>query len=148
MEMNRSLFGRQLPVAAGLAATIVALLSSSGARGEAVPNEKPPATGNVYAKWQNRPFQETARFPIAVWLQAPRNAPKYQALGINLFVALWEGPAAEQIAELKRHRMPVICEQNDYALKHLGEDRTIHLLDGRFEDDFAPYAVHLYEVVP
>ena len=148
MEMNRSLFGRQLPVAAGLAATIVALLSSSGARGEAVPNEKPPATGNVYAKWQNRPFQETARFPIAVWLQAPRNAPSTRLSASISSLPCGKDRPPSRIAELKRHRMPVICEQNDYALKHLGEDRTIHLLDGRFEDDFAPYAVHLYEVVP
>ena len=135
MEMNRSLFGRQLPVAAGLAAAIVALLCSSGARGEAVPNEKPPATGNVYAKWRNGPFQETARFPIAVWLQDPRNAPKYQALGINLFVALWKGPTAEQIAELKRHRMPVICEQNDYALKHLDEKTIVGWMHGDEPDN-------------
>ncbi len=28
----------------------------------------------------------------------------------------------------------------------LGENRSIPLRDGRFEDDFAPYAVHLYRV--
>ena len=28
----------------------------------------------------------------------------------------------------------------------IGEDRTIRMHDGRFEDDFAPHAVHLYHV--
>ena len=28
----------------------------------------------------------------------------------------------------------------------LGEDRSIPLQDNRFEDDFAPYAVHLYRI--
>jgi hypothetical protein len=56
-----------------------------------------------------------------VWLQAPRNAPRYQALGINLYVALWRGPNEEQVAELKRHKMPVICGLNAYARAHLDE---------------------------
>ena len=34
------------------------------------------------------------------------------------------------------------------TIRAIGEDRTIPLHDGRFEDGFAPYAVHLYEVVP
>ena len=81
-------------------------------------------------RWQNGPGKDAKFFPIAVWLQDPRNAPKYQALGINLYVALWKGPTAGQIAELKRHHMPVICEQNEYALKHLDE-KTIVGLDAR-----------------
>ncbi len=28
-------------------------------------------------------------------IQDPRNAPKYQALGVNLYVALWKGPTAD-----------------------------------------------------
>jgi hypothetical protein len=29
----------------------------------------------------------------------------------------------------------------------LGEDRTVTVKNGRFEDDFAPYAVHLYRIL-
>ena len=135
METSRCLFRRRLPVAAGLAIAIVIFLCSPVARGEAASNEKPPATASVYAKWHNGPGQDTAHFPIAVWLQDPRNAPKYQALGINLYVALWKGPTAEQIAELKRHRMPVICDQNDYALKHLDEKTIVGWMHGDEPDN-------------
>ncbi len=51
-------------------------------------------------------------FPIAVWLQEPRNAPKYKAIGINLYIGLWKGPTAGQLADLEKFSMPVICEQD------------------------------------
>ena len=55
--------------------------------------------------------------------QAPKRFPR-KAAGINLYVALWQGPTEEQLAELKKAGMPVICEQNGVALKHL-DDKTI-----------------------
>jgi hypothetical protein len=33
------------------------------------------------------------------------------------------------------------------TVRVLGEDRTIPARDGRFEDDFGPNAVHLYQIV-
>src|SRR5438093_887656 len=51
-------------------------------------------------------------FPIAVWLQAPRHAKRYQSAGINLYVGLWQGPTLGQLAELEKAGMPVICAQN------------------------------------
>lgn len=63
-------------------------------------------------------------FPIAVWLQNPSQAPKYREAGINLYVGLWRGPTEEQLAELKRHDMRVVCAQNSVGLKHL-DDPTI-----------------------
>ncbi len=57
-------------------------------------------------------------FPIAVWLQAPANAPQYAELGINTYVGLWKGPTDEQLRTLARHKMRVICDQNDLALRH------------------------------
>ncbi len=50
-------------------------------------------------------------FPIAVWLQDPRNAPRFKAAGINLYVGLWNGPTEPQLAALKQAGMPVICDQ-------------------------------------
>jgi len=41
-----------------------------------------------YAAWSNGPSASDDYFPIAVWLQSPRNAPKYKAIGVNLYVAL------------------------------------------------------------
>ncbi len=56
-------------------------------------------------------------FPIAVWLQDPRNAPRYQAAGINLYVALWKGPTREELNQLRAAHMPVICTQNAVGLE-------------------------------
>ena len=83
-----------------------------------------PAGGTGYAKWKNGPPSGADWFPIAVWLQDPKNAPKYAAAGINLYVGLWEGPTEDQLAALKTAGMPVICEQNEVGLKH-ADDRTI-----------------------
>ncbi|MBN2035366.1 MAG: hypothetical protein JW768_01360 [Chitinispirillaceae bacterium] len=58
-------------------------------------------------------------FPIAVWLQSPSNAAAYKATGINLYVGLWEGPTQQQLSDLKTAGMPVICDQNSYALDNL-----------------------------
>ncbi len=74
-----------------------------------------------YAQWTNGPGRDENYFPIAVWLQEPKLAEKYKAAGINLYLGLWKGPTAEQIALLKKANMPVICYQNEWALKHLDE---------------------------
>lgn len=55
-------------------------------------------------------------FPLAVWLQQPRNAERFKAAGINLYVGLWRGPTAEQLEALERSGMPVICAQNRFGL--------------------------------
>lgn len=57
-------------------------------------------------------------FPIAVWLQSPANARRFQAAGINLYVGLWNGPTREQLNQLQEARMPVVCEQNRFALEN------------------------------
>jgi hypothetical protein len=77
-----------------------------------------------YARWTNGPSNDPSFFPIAVWLQDPRNAPRFKAAGFNVFVGLWQGPTEDQLAALKRAGMSVICEQNEVALKHL-DDKTI-----------------------
>jgi hypothetical protein len=81
-------------------------------------------TANPYKKWKNSLPSDGSFFPIAVWLQDPRNAERYKAAGINLYIALWQGPTEAQLAELKKAGMPVVCAQNEVALKHL-DDKTI-----------------------
>ncbi len=136
MNTNRSLFLCRFLIAADLAMGIgMMVLCSPVARGEAAPNGNTSAKAHGYAKWQNGPGKDAKFFPIAVWLQDPRNAPKYQALGVNLYVALWKGPTAGQIAELKRHHMPVICDQNEYALKHLDEKIIVGWMHGDEPDN-------------
>jgi hypothetical protein len=62
-------------------------------------------------------------FPTAVWLQSPANAAKYKAIGINVYVALWQGPTEAQLDALEKVGMPVICEQSPRSLRF--KDRPI-----------------------
>jgi len=78
-------------------------------------------SGNPYGRWENGLPSDPSFFPIAVWLQAPNNAPRFQAAGINLFVGLWQGPTQEQLAELEAAGMPVICDHNEVGLAYQGE---------------------------
>lgn len=93
---------------------------------------------NVYAQWENGPAADDTYFPIAVWLQSPRNAPKYAAAGINLYIGLWKGPTEEQLAELKRHGMRVICEQNEVGLAHLDDPMIAGWMHGDEPDNAQP----------
>jgi hypothetical protein len=69
-----------------------------------------------FAKWKNGPPADPNYFPIAVWLQSPHHAAQFKAAGINLYVGLWRGPTPNQLAELARAGMPVICDQNAVGL--------------------------------
>ena len=69
-------------------------------------------------QWINGPSSSSNYFPIAVWLQDPKNAPHYKSAGFNLFVGLWQGPTEAQLAALNAAQMPVICEQNVVGLRH------------------------------
>ena len=72
----------------------------------------------IAPKWKNGPPVEESYFPIAVWLQDPRNAARYKAAGINLYIGLWQGPTSNQLAALQKAGMPVICSQNRVALEN------------------------------
>ena len=82
------------------------------------------ATASPYVSWENGPPHTADFFPIAVWLQNPGNAARYKQAGINTYVGLWRGPTEEQLAELKKAGMKVICHQNKTALRHV-DDPTI-----------------------
>lgn len=73
---------------------------------------------SVYSRWKFGPPKDPSFFPIAVWLQQPRNAPRFKQAGINLYVGLWQGPTEEQLSVLREAKMPVICEQNAVGLRH------------------------------
>ncbi len=68
--------------------------------------------------WEQGPTRDEDYFPIAVWLQNPRNAVRYREAGINLYVGLWQGPTQEQLDELTRAGLNVICSQNEVGLKN------------------------------
>jgi hypothetical protein len=61
-----------------------------------------------YGKWENGPSKAEDYFPIAVWVQQPRNAEKYKAIGINLYVGLSGRLDEQRVAELEKAGMPLI----------------------------------------
>jgi hypothetical protein len=62
-----------------------------------------------YGAWKSGPPQSEDYFPIAVWLQSPAKAAQYQAIGINTYVGIWRSPTAEQLAQLQKHDISLIC---------------------------------------
>ena len=90
---------------------------------------------NAYARWENGPPSGPDYFPIAVWLQNPKNAGKYKAAGINLYVGLWKGPTEAQLAALKAAGMPVICAQNEVGLAHKTDPTIIGWMHGDEPDN-------------
>jgi hypothetical protein len=89
-----------------------------------------------YSQWTNGPSSDPDFFPIAVWLQSAGKAPEYKAIGINTYIGQWQGPTEEQLAELKRHGMKVICSQNEVGLKHLDDPTIIGWMHGDEPDNF------------
>jgi len=77
------------------------------------------ATGkNPFSRFRTFPQNEDF-FPIGVWAQRPRDASRYQELGVNFYYGLHGGPTADQVSELRKHGMPFICHFNSYAKDHL-----------------------------
>ena len=64
-----------------------------------------------YAGWKNGLSAEASYFPIAVWLQDPKNAERFKNAGINLYVGLYRGPTSNQLETLRKAGMGVICGQ-------------------------------------
>lgn len=86
-------------------------------------------------KWTNGPSSDPKFFPIAVWLQAPKNAKRYSEAGINVYVGLWRGPTEEQLAELKAAGISVICSQNQIALNSANNNAIIGWMHGDEPDN-------------
>jgi len=81
------------------------------------------------------PLTDPNQFPIAVWSQGPHQAERYKAIGVNLYVALWNGPTAEQLAALKAAGMAVICDQNEVALTDPNRDIIVAWMHGDEPDN-------------
>ncbi len=107
----------------------VASLSANGRAGE------DSATKSPYAVWSAGPSSDPGYFPIAVWLQDPRNAASYKRAGINLYVGLWKGPTEGQLTALKAAGMPVICEQNAVGLAHRDDSTIVGWMHGDEPDN-------------
>ncbi len=97
------------------------------------PSHSPPT-------WTRGPFSDPGFFPIAVWLQSPAKARRYRDAGFNTYVGLWNGPTEDQLAQLKREGIHVVCEQNETALKHLNDPTIIGWMHGDEPDNAQPLA--------
>ena len=80
-----------------------------------------PASAQSLRKvWPNGPPTSPSYFPIGVYLQNPSEATWFRSLGINLYVGLWEGPTAVQLAKLRSAGMQAIVAQNAVGLADTG----------------------------
>src|SRR6185295_4921252 len=95
----------------------------------------PPPIAPARAQWTHGPSTSENYFPIAVWLQDPRNAERYKAAGINLYVGLWRGPTTDQLAQLQQAGMNVICSQNRLALEQKDNPTIVGWMHGDEPDN-------------
>jgi hypothetical protein len=90
---------------------------------------------NPYLQWKHGPPHDASYFPLAVWLQDPENAAKYKAAGINLYVGLWKGPTEQELSDLTKMGMPVICDQNGVGLAHKNDPIIVGWMHGDEPDN-------------
>ena len=115
------------------AATMLALLTLSS--WAAVVSSQEPTAQTAADRQADGPLADPSFFPLAVWLQNPAKAADYKAAGINMYVGLWRGPTDEQLAELKRNEMYVICSQNPVGLTHKDDPTIIGWMHGDEPDN-------------
>ncbi len=96
---------------------------------------KPATSPTPYAQWNRGLPADPGYFPIAVWLQSPSKAAAYKAAGINLYVALWQGPTAEQLAQLKAAGMPCIVGQTRKSLEFIDDPTIVGWMHGDEPDN-------------
>jgi len=94
-----------------------------------------PRQASPYVRWNNGPSHSAEFFPIAVWLQSPGKASRYRRAGFNTYVGLWKGPTEQQLAELKKAGMKIICHQNEVGLKHIDDPTIIGWMHGDEPDN-------------
>ena len=90
---------------------------------------------STYQAWKNGVSNDSNFFPLAVWVQSPRNAERFKQAGINLYVGLWKGPTQQQLSDLKQAHMPVICSQNDFGLNSSDADIIVGWMHGDEPDN-------------
>jgi hypothetical protein len=141
MRAHRSVLLREAFLGAScvpqLVVALLALLLLAGpcpALGAAEP-PVPAASSFAYSHWSHGPPATADFFPIAVWLQDPRNAARYKAAGINTYVGLWRGPTTNQLAELQAVGMFLICSQNRVGLANRDNPTIIGWMHGDEPDN-------------
>jgi hypothetical protein len=124
--------GSRSAARSGAKAIALALCLGMGAAAQDKPEASP------YARWSHGPPTDPSFFPVAVWLQNVRNAPAFKAAGVNVYVALYRGPSAEQLDALKAAGMKVICRQNAFALSRKEDESIIGWMHNDEPDNAQP----------
>ncbi len=96
------------------------------------------APASPYSRWSQGPSPDPGYLPLCVWLQAPQNAAKYAALGINTYVGLWKGPTEEQLDGLRDTGIRVICDQNEVGRNHRDDPLIMAWMHGDEPDNAQP----------
>ena len=79
--------------------------------------------------------QTPESFPLAVWLQAPANAERYKAIGINTYVAIYRGPTEDQLDALDKAGIRLICGQNERSLRFRDRPTIVGWMHGDEPDN-------------
>lgn len=114
---------------------MISLLLPFAVAGQVTSTDTRQATIINYQRWDKGLSSDPSFFPIAVWLQAPRNAGRFRKAGINLYVGLWKGPTEEQLRALKAAGMPTICAQNQIGLSSENADVIVGWMHGDEPDN-------------
>jgi len=117
---------------------VLVLLATTQAAFAQVVAESPSVTDNATNRAADTPLADPNFFPLCVWLQSPARAAEYKAAGINLYVGLWRGPTEQQLQELKRNGMYVICAQNLAGLAHKDDPTIVGWMHGDEPDNAQP----------
>jgi hypothetical protein len=88
-----------------------------------------------YAKWTQGPSTDPAFYPIAVWLQSPRNAQKFHDAGINTYVGFDGKLTDADLAKLKGAGIKLICGQDADSLKYVSDPTIIGWMHGDEPDN-------------
>jgi|tagenome__1003787_1003787.scaffolds.fasta_scaffold20987515_7 hypothetical protein len=83
-------------------------------------------------------------FPIGVWLQSPKRAAEYKAIGINTFVGLHNGPTEQQLAALAQQNMHAVADQTDIGLTSANRHVIKAWLQGDEPDNAQPIGLGLF----
>ena len=104
--------------------------------GTSVPEPLPWFGGpSYYDDWPRGFPADPSYFPIGVWMQNPANAARFQAVGINHYIGLWQGPTEEQLTSMAEAGMHVVCEQAGVWQQHLDNALVQGWLDAAAPDN-------------
>jgi hypothetical protein len=84
--------------------------SADGSRDQFVPWAGGP---EYYRPFAHGLSTDPSYFPIAVWLQSPSNASRYAALGVNIFVGLFNTPTTSDLDSLHAANVTAATELSD-----------------------------------